>query len=63
MSLNVPLADQVFPFDQWRIHAVEHQVMDRSWRIDPRNNTRALFEADVRAPISRRMLRKSDARS
>ena len=33
-GLNLPVANQVFPFGRWRNPVVEEQVMDRSWRID-----------------------------
>jgi SNF2 family DNA or RNA helicase len=33
-GLNLPIANQVFPFDRWSNPMVEEQVMDRSWRID-----------------------------
>jgi hypothetical protein len=33
-GLNLPVANQIFPFDRWRNPVVEGQVMDHSWRID-----------------------------
>ena len=33
-GLNLPVANQVFPFGRWRNPVVKGQVAERSWRID-----------------------------